>query len=158
MVKYDFINCDSLSKPIEKLPEYWEKSSCSPCSQGHFIARTSLRASWNAAAQPQAWVTSIARHRSSWLYSSETPKEVQLAIFGLPDCSVVSKWVPEMHLTHLSAAFRFLGVYIYLLSYRDNICQNLIKGKNLTIIFTGQQTSCCHLPPAASKHQIWLLI
>ena len=42
---------------------------------------------------PQAGATSIAMHRSSWLYSSETPAEVQVAIFGLPDCSVVSEWL-----------------------------------------------------------------
>lgn len=135
MVKYDFINWDSLSKPIEKLPEYWEKSSCP-------LLPRSL-CSWNIPVgilEQSSTAPGLSDIRcNAQIVPSFTPlqllKEVQLAIFGPPECSGISEWVTETHLIHLSAAFRFLGVYKYLFSYRNNIRHNLIKGQKIHYYF-----------------------
>lgn len=127
MMKYDFINWDSLSKSIAKLVEYWEKSSSplllrSLCSWNIpvGILEHSSTAPGLSNIHCNAQILSASLFWNPW-------RIAQLSIFGFPDCSVICKWVAETHLTHLRAAFRFLGMYIYLLSCRIIIPQNYKK-------------------------------
>lgn len=127
MMKYDFINWESLSKSIEKLPEYWEESSC-PLLLGSLC-------SWNIPVgilEHSSTAPGLSNiHCNAQIFLAlllwNPWRIAQLSIFGLPDCSVICKWVAETHLTYLRADFRFLGMYIYLLSCRNIIHQNYKK-------------------------------
>lgn len=126
MVKYDFINWDFLSKLIEKLPEYWEKSSCplplrSLCSWKIpvGILEHSSTAPGLSNIHCHAGILSALLLWSPWIIA-------QLSIFGLPDCSVICKWVTETHLIPLRAAFRFLGM-LYTCSLAETLYTRTVK-------------------------------
>lgn len=80
-----------------------------PCHSGHFVAGTSPWASGNTAAQPQAWATSIAMHRSSRLYSSETPEELHNCQFFA--FQIVQWYASERlkHVIHLKGSLQVFG-------------------------------------------------
>lgn len=115
-----------MSKSTQKLPEYWEKSSCplllrSLCSWNIpvGILEHSSTAPGLSNIHCNAQILSALLLWNPW-------RIAQLSIFGLPHYSVIRKWVTETHLTHLRVAFRFLGMYIYL-SLAETLYTRTIK-------------------------------